>query len=46
MKGHTMFSKLETIDKGLVAFGWFVVATVHLLTWTAQVRESRRSPEE
>ena len=37
-----MYPTIETIGKGLVALGWFVVATVHLLTWTAQVREGRR----
>jgi hypothetical protein len=41
-----MYSTLETIGKGLVAVGWFVVASVHLLTWTAQVREGRRPPQE
>ena len=37
---------LETIDKGLLALGWFVVATVPRLTWTAQVRNRGRAPEE
>lgn len=41
-----MYPTIETIGKGLVALGWFVVATVHLLSWTAQVRESRQAPEE
>jgi hypothetical protein len=41
-----MYPTIETIGKGLVTLGWFVVATVNLLTWTAQVRECRRAPEE
>ena len=41
-----MYAKLELMGKGLIALGWFVVASVNLLTWTAQVRESRRSSEE
>jgi hypothetical protein len=46
MKGLMMNPTIETIGKGLVALGWFVVATVHLLSWTAQVRERKRSPQE
>ena len=41
-----MSAKLEMMGKGLIALGWFVVATVNLLTWTAQVHDSRRSSEE
>jgi hypothetical protein len=40
-----MYPTIETIGKGLVALGWFVVATVHLLTWTVQVREGRQPPQ-
>ena len=41
-----MTPTIETIGKGLVALGWFVVATVRLLSWTAQIWERKRSPEE
>jgi len=41
-----MYPTIETIGKGLVALGWFVVATVQLLTWTAQVRDRRRPPQQ
>jgi hypothetical protein len=40
-----MYPTIETLGKGLVAFGWFVVATIHLLTWAAQVRVGRRPPQ-
>jgi hypothetical protein len=40
-----MFPTVETIGKGLVALGWFVVATVRLLSWTAQVRQGKQPPQ-
>ena len=41
-----MYPTLKTISDGLVAVGWFIAATVHLLTWTAQVREGRRPSQQ
>ena len=37
---------IEMIGKGLVAVGWFILASVQLWSWTAQIRKHRRAPEE
>jgi hypothetical protein len=36
---------IETIGKGLVAVGWFLLASVQLWSWTAQVRNGGRAPQ-